>query len=163
MRNFSNLFAVCFLTALCGCSGTEGDASAPKQQSKQTGKMPQNSSSTKKSETKPKVSSSLVGYWEVQSVTANGKPDQNEKGGFLILRANGTFRMAKRGRKPAGKWEVKGEKLLLTVTGKPTMPTDWKLTGDELTLDATQGKNRVILKYRRVKLDKEPKAPDEDV
>jgi hypothetical protein len=106
----------------------------------------------------------LHGYWAVQTVTVNGKDESGgEEGSFLIIRANGTYRVAKRGRKPEGSWEVNAEnKLVLNMGDKPLMTATWSVKGDHLTLSFDERDNlKPVIKYVRKKLDKEPKAPDE--
>jgi hypothetical protein len=105
----------------------------------------------------------LQAYWAVQSVTVDGKEDGGEKGSYLIIRADGTYRSVKKGRKPEGSWSVDADnKLVLKVGERVIMRSDWQRDGDRLTLSFEDRGAKVQIKYSKAVLDKEPKAPDED-
>jgi len=105
----------------------------------------------------------LSGYWAIQSVSINGNVDKGEKGSYLIFRKDGTFRIAKRGKKPEGTWDVSEEnKLVLKHREKLFLEIDWCVKNTELTLSYMQGNARVVLKYLKEVHETEPKAPDED-
>ena len=104
----------------------------------------------------------LEGYWELQSVTVDDEEDTGEQGSYLILRAGGSFRIVKRGRKPEGIWGVgKDNKLLLIVGNQTVMRTAWFLEGDDLTLSYEKEGSKVEIRYLKVNLENEPTDPHE--
>ncbi len=104
----------------------------------------------------------LHGYWAVQKITIDGKEDGGNQGDYLVLRADGTYRNIKRGRKPEGPWEVNAEnKLVMKVKDLVILKADWKIEGDKLTLTGESEGAKLVIEYKKTALEKDPKAADE--
>ena len=110
----------------------------------------------------PNRPAELQGYWLTKSVVVNGKQDGGEEGSYLIIRADGTYRIAKKGRKPEGSWQVNtNNELVLKIRDQVILRSDWRRDGNLLTLSYEDRGAKIVLKYSKAVLEKEPKAPDE--
>lgn len=102
----------------------------------------------------------LTGIWEVQKITVDKKEDGGEAGAYWIFRADGTFKIVKRGRKPEGKWTLTpGNRLTLTIEGKAILDGARTVKKETLVIQAKQGED--ILEFTFVKRDlkEEPSEP----
>ena len=146
------LITVLFLSAVIilalGCAGKNDTA----QDGKGTG-----GTSAKDKEKKENV---LVGYWEIQKITVDGKEDGGGAGAYWIFRENGTFKIVKRGRNSEGKWSVNPERrLLMEIEGKSMLDGVWKREKDTLVIQAELGNSKVVFSFVKRALKAEPKEP----
>ncbi|NBC10159.1 MAG: hypothetical protein GVY24_00295 [Planctomycetes bacterium] len=102
----------------------------------------------------------LAGIWAMQAVNINGEAQGGNKGSYLVLRDDGTFRIIKRGQKPTGKWRLEEGELVLSGDEGEIMRGEVELADDELTLTVVEGGDTVELIYKRTELEEEPPAPD---
>lgn len=91
----------------------------------------------------------LHGIWEHRKFSINGTEEKAERGNYLILRKDGTFKIVKRGRKSEGKWSVKPNHQLLfdsTENGhKKGFQATWTIKKETLTLKIIPSKYAVVL------------------
>jgi|GEM_PF-2066539 hypothetical protein len=111
------------------------------------------------------MSQQLPGIWRVEHVEVDGKQQavREDDPIFLVIRSDKTFRIIKKGRKPAGLWTLlPGSKLALNATNEPAKTAKMRRQpGDKLELIMTDDGSQVLLRYVRTDLTVEPKAVDE--
>jgi hypothetical protein len=109
------------------------------------------------------ASQGLHGIWIVENAEIDGQsePVRKDDPSYIILRADKTFRIVKKGQKTSGIWSLESlDQLILkadeTVTAQVARPA-----GDKLELTILEGGQVFKLRYARTNLTEEPQAADE--
>lgn len=107
----------------------------------------------------------LPGIWIVENVMMDGKAEavHADDPNYLVIRADKTFRLIKKGRKPEGTWKLDAEgQLAMDSTNDESKTAKIKRqSGDKLELTIDDKGIVVLLRYGRSGLTEEPKAIDE--
>jgi hypothetical protein len=106
----------------------------------------------------------LVGIWILEKASVDGKPEPvtPDDPSYLVVRADKTFQIIKKGQKPVGKWEFDSKGQFVMKTSKKTMSSQVRRQpGDRLELEFIEDGSKVLAQYSRTNLTKEPKAVDQ--
>lgn len=110
-------------------------------------------------------SQQLLGIWIVESISFDGMAQsvRDDDPSYLILRADKTFRIVKKGRKPSGTWELDSEgRLVMNATNDESQTAEIRRQpGDKLEMLMEDDGSMVKVQYGRTDLTEEPKAVDE--
>jgi len=84
------------------------------------------------------ISQQLLGIWKVEGISLDGtaQPVRDEEPSYLIIRADKTFRIVKKGRKPSGTWELNSDgRLVMNATNDESKTAEIRRQpGDKLEL-----------------------------
>lgn len=108
----------------------------------------------------------LPGIWKLEIATVNGKdqPVQDNDPSYLVIRADKTFRIIKKGRKPEGTWALNSEgQLVMNLADGQSITQEIKRQqGEKLELTTKDEDGDLLTAlYGRTSLIEEPKAVDE--
>lgn len=110
-------------------------------------------------------SQQLPGIWLVENASIDGKVEsvRDEDPNYLVIRADKTYRIVKKGKKREGTWTLdsKGGFVMNATAGESRTAEMKRQPGDKLELTVDDDGRVVMLRYARTGLTVEPKAVDE--
>lgn len=137
--------AVLLVLFLAGCGG---------------GNLKSNDDAIAPTEGKADRADALPGYYEVVDATIDGEPELGMRGGYLVLRDDGTFKMVRTipiGTQPKGDWELtEDERLYFKYTNGTSFDADMDIDGGQLVLSYIDNGLKWVLRYQRRELSEEP-------